>query len=129
MLLSFQPTAIGYACPYVWSGPGHSHPAVKLRKAGGTNRSASNEGSSPPQSGGHLLCEWSLFGFVVVPVSVLCDPCVHLWTGYAYCASVTPRHLRPAVRSERMRNSSLSWKWMCVSLLGVVLVETWVCFE
>ena len=34
MLLSFQPTVIGYACPYVWSGPGHSHPAVELRKAG-----------------------------------------------------------------------------------------------
>ena len=26
----FQPTVIGYVCPYVWSGPGHSHPAVEL---------------------------------------------------------------------------------------------------
>ena len=34
MLLSFQPTVIGYACPYVWSGPRRSHPAVKLGKAG-----------------------------------------------------------------------------------------------
>ena len=34
VLRSFQPTAVGYACPYVWSGPWHSHPTVKLGKAG-----------------------------------------------------------------------------------------------
>ena len=34
VLLSFQPTVIGYAYPYVWSGPGHSHPAVELGRVG-----------------------------------------------------------------------------------------------
>ena len=109
VLLLFQPTAVGYACPYVWSGPWHSHPAVKLGKAG--------EPASQLRRGQLSTAIGWTFGVWAVLLWymwVYCVDNVHvsLWTGYAYSISVTPRHLRPAVRSERMRNSSLGHNWM-----------------
>ena len=74
----------------------------EARKGGGTGQSASKS-AALHRNRMDIRCVGS---FVVVHVGVCVD------TGYAYSISVTPRHLRPAVRSERMRNSSLGHKWM-----------------
>ena len=110
MLLSFQPTVIGYACPYVWSGPGHSHPAVELEKAG--------ELIGQLERGQHYHRNR-------VGISI-CEVCcmLHSVVFSSWCASVdrlrvtcrapvTPQHLRSAVRPERMRNLSVDFGWAC----------------
>ena len=121
MLLSFQPTVIGYACPYVWSGPRHSHPAVELGRAGELIGQLERGQHYHLNRVGISNCEMCYVCYSVV-FSSWCASVDRLRVTYR--VPVMPRHLRLAVRSERMRNLSVDFRWVrCYSTRGLLQWE------